>query len=65
MSERSDGERHDEGGMKPTVQAGGSLRVRVKSPWVYPVGLLRGNPTVCSDPIKGGSNTSNCSSDAL
>ena len=46
------------------MQAGGSLSVTVKSPWVYPVGLLRGNPTVCSEAMNGGSNTNNCSSDA-
>ena len=33
----------------PTVQAGGSPMVRVKSPWVKPVGLLRGRPTACTE----------------
>ena len=49
MSERSAGERHDDGGRNPTVQAGGSPMVKVKSPWVNPVGLLRGNPTACTE----------------
>ena len=58
-----DGDRHDDGGRKPTVQAGGSPMVKVKSPWVNPVGLLRGRPTACTEAMYGGSSTSNCSSD--
>jgi hypothetical protein len=41
-SERSAGDRQDDGGRKPTVHAGGSLMPTVKSPLAIPTGLFIG-----------------------
>ncbi len=43
----SAGERHDDGGRKPTVHGCGSPSVRVKSPCGHPVALFLGRPKLC------------------